>query len=106
MHVKNFNEHNVRQRSPANINSYKRLATFTGGAGRMSKRRSKRRSVNPAKHVIDTSNPNHCSRDLYYSPEAARCVVARAPVDARVTDRTLVPVMLTSVALESRARHR
>jgi len=43
-----FNKHNVRQRSPANINSYKRLATFTSGAGRLSKRRSKRRSVNPA----------------------------------------------------------
>jgi len=46
--LKNFNKHNVRQRSPANINSYKCLATFTGGAGRLSKRRSKRRSVNPA----------------------------------------------------------
>jgi len=45
---KNFNEQNVRQRSPANINSYKRLATLTSGAGRLSKRRSKRRSVNPA----------------------------------------------------------
>jgi len=46
--LKKFNKDNVRQRSPANINSYKRLATFTGGAGRLSKRRSKRRSVNPA----------------------------------------------------------
>jgi len=46
--LKNFNKHNVRQRSSANINSYKRSATFTGGAGRLSKRRSKRRSVNPA----------------------------------------------------------
>ena len=43
-----FNKHNVRQQSPANINSYKLLATFTSGAGRLSKRRSKRRSVNPA----------------------------------------------------------
>jgi len=43
-----FNKHNVRQHSPANINSYKPLATFTSGTGRLSKRRSKRRSVNPA----------------------------------------------------------
>jgi len=43
-----FNKRNVRQRLLANINSYKRLATFTGGAGRLPKRRSKRRSVNPA----------------------------------------------------------
>jgi len=46
--LKNFNKQNVRLRSPANINSYKRLATFTDRAGRLSKRRSKRRSVNPA----------------------------------------------------------
>jgi len=46
--LKNFNEHNFRLRSPANINFYKHLATFTGRAGRLSKRRSKRRSVNPA----------------------------------------------------------
>jgi len=46
--LKNFNKHNVRQHSPANINSYKLLATFTSGAGRLSNRRSKRRSVNPA----------------------------------------------------------
>jgi len=46
--LKNFNKHNVRQHSPANFNSYKLLATFTSGAGRLSKRRSKRRSVNPA----------------------------------------------------------
>jgi len=45
--LKKFNKHNVRQHSPANINSYKLLATFTSGAGRLSKRRSKRRSVNP-----------------------------------------------------------
>jgi len=47
-----FNKHNVRQRLPANINSYKRLATFTSGAGRLSKRRSKRRSVNPALNIF------------------------------------------------------
>ena len=46
--LKFFNRHNVRQHSPANINSYELLATFTNGAGRLSKRRSKRRSVNPA----------------------------------------------------------
>jgi len=46
--LKIFNEHNVRQHSPANISSYKRLATFASGFGRLSKRRSKRRSVNPA----------------------------------------------------------
>ena len=46
--LKILNEHNVRQHSPANISSYKLLATFTSGAGRLSKRRSKRRSVNPA----------------------------------------------------------
>jgi len=54
--LKFFNKHNVRQRSPANINSSKRLATLTGRAGRLSKRQSKRRSVNSAKelnyHVI------------------------------------------------------
>jgi len=38
-----FTKHNVRQHSPANIKSYKRLATFTSGVGRVSKRRSKRR---------------------------------------------------------------
>jgi len=46
--LKFFNKHNVRQNSPANINSNKLLATFTSGAGRLSKRRSKGRSVNPA----------------------------------------------------------
>jgi len=46
--LKKLNKHNVRQHSPVNINSYKLLATFTRGAGRLSKRRSKRRSVNPA----------------------------------------------------------
>jgi len=50
--LKNFNKHNVYQLSPANINSYKLLATFTSGAGRLSKRRSKRRSVNPALYFI------------------------------------------------------
>ena len=49
--LKFFNKHNVRQHSPAIINSYKLLATFTSGAGRLSKRRSKRRSVNPALRV-------------------------------------------------------
>jgi len=46
--VKIFNKHNVRQHLPANINSYKLLAILTNGAGRLSKRRSKRRCVNPA----------------------------------------------------------
>jgi len=46
--LKFFNKHNVCQHSPANTNSYKLLATFTSGAGRLSKRRSKRRTVNPA----------------------------------------------------------
>jgi len=46
--LKIFNKHNVRQHSPANTNSYKLKATFTSGAWRLSKRRSKHRSVNPA----------------------------------------------------------
>ena len=43
-----FNKHNVCQHLPAKINSYILLATFTSEAGHLSKRRSKRRSVNPA----------------------------------------------------------
>jgi len=58
--LKIFNKHNVRQHSPANINSYKLLATFTSGAGRLSKRRSKRRSVNPALHSILRNLRQHC----------------------------------------------
>ena len=46
--LKLFNKHNVRQHSRANINFYKLSATFTSEAGRLSKRRSKRPSVNPA----------------------------------------------------------
>ena len=48
-----FNTHNVCQHLPAYINSYKFLATLTSGAGRLSKRRSKRRSENPALRTQD-----------------------------------------------------